>query len=394
MRRLANAIKTDYTLGYVEEVDGAIPATPIFQSLRKSDCTLEGAQDEITSDVKLPDNRIPNESDIGTVSNKGDITTEFNADEQDDFIAASFLNTWKTNAAGTGSGYEADGAHPVGATALKVKSGTGTILSGNTVTVGGNSYVCAGDISAAGYVPLTSPITAAIADEAGVTIAANTNAKVLTLGTTRRLFALVKKYYQTPVEYQLFSGIQISQYKVEHSRKSHVKQTFSVMGADWKDKSQSLPVAGMTVANPLTTKAYTTLEGSIRIGDTYAELVQNRQVTDVDCTINNNMETTDALYETEAIESSLGDLVISGNIGVWNSDNMDYYNDAKAGAYKYITVTNSRTYNGKKTTYILILYVKLKAPSESKDGNKYKYTIPFQMYSTDGIRMIKITETV
>ena len=148
------------------------------------------------------------------------------------------------------------------------------------------------------------------------------------------------------------------------------------------------------MADPLTSKAYTTLEGAIRVGDSYNTLVQNRQVAGFDCTVNNSMETTDALYETEAIESSIGDLVISGNLNVWNSDNMDYYNDAKAGAYKYITVTNSRTYNGKKTTYILILYVKFKAPSESKDGNKYKYSIPFQMYSADGIRMIKVTETV
>lgn len=62
--------------------------------MRNSDNTIVGATDEITSDVKIPDTRIPSESETGTSSSSGDLSTEWNIDEQDDFFASLLCSEW------------------------------------------------------------------------------------------------------------------------------------------------------------------------------------------------------------------------------------------------------------------------------------------------------------
>lgn len=76
-------------------------------------------------------------------------------------------------AAGSGANYVLNGAHAAGATAIIVKTGTGTILAGDVLTIGAHKYVVAsgGNIAAAGTLTINAPgLRAAGADGDTVTV--------------------------------------------------------------------------------------------------------------------------------------------------------------------------------------------------------------------------------
>lgn len=336
---------------------------------------------------------MPSEADPGGESNSGDISTELFIDEDDDLIAAAFCSSWAANAAGTGNGYVADGAASAGSNTLKVKTGTGTILFGNKVTIGSHTYVCAEDLSAAGTLKLTSALTAAVADGDEITIAANSGMKQLALGNTRRTFSEIRKYYQEPVAYRWYKGLMVDQLKFDFQLKSKVKLTFSMKGSNNPAETKTLPVTGATFAAAGTTKSFTTMSGFVKLGGTIDALAENKQSSGCDLTINNSGETTDGLFQTEAIDSSLGDLIVSGNIGVWNSDITTLQNEAKEWSEKVIQIECHRTVGGVTTTYMIQMTARLKTPTDSKDGNKLKLSIPYQVYGKDNIKVVKTQVT-
>lgn len=78
------------------------------------------------------------------------------------------------NTAGTGINYVIDGtgSTAVGSTSLKLKTGTGTILAGNVITIGGYHYVVT-DALAGGVVTIAAPgLVEAVADGDAVTLGA------------------------------------------------------------------------------------------------------------------------------------------------------------------------------------------------------------------------------
>ena len=109
-------------------------------------------------------------------------------------------------------------------------------------------------------------------------------------------------------------------------------------------------------------------------------------------TINNNLERTPALFEEESIENSLGDFVISGSFDVYNVDALGHtiYNDAVAGSDKILQVAVSRKVSDVTTTYVLTLNVHLGAPTESKNGNKLQFSVPFQVNGDTNLKLQKI----
>lgn len=90
---ITNKIKTYFTtyLGEITSGTGEITLKP----RRVSDNSVAGTAEEITSDIILPDSRIPSTPEVGTESNAGDVATEWNCDgEQDDLFAGVFCNSW------------------------------------------------------------------------------------------------------------------------------------------------------------------------------------------------------------------------------------------------------------------------------------------------------------
>jgi hypothetical protein len=103
--------------------------------------------------------------------------------------------------------------------------------------------------------------------------------------------------------------------------------------------------------------------------------------------INNNMESTPALFETEAIEQSLGDLEITGTLNEFFTDGL-LYNAAKEGDSKKLEIQLTRTVDSKTTKLTIYVNAGLQAPAESGD-KKYSHAIPFKVYGADGFKIIK-----
>lgn len=288
--------------------------------MRVSDNTVAGTAEEITSDVLIPDTRIPSTPEIGSESNSGDLSTEWNIDEQDDLFEAVFCGTWSTVSA---------------------------------------------------------------------------SKKTLTLGDAVNSFCMLKKYPQTPIAYQLFKKIYVNQLTMDFATDAFVKLTWNLMGSNNPKKENSDPLSSKspTYANAKTTKSFLTKKGWLKYGDAVGSLVAVRQSPSMNITINNNLERTPALFEEESIENSLGDFVIEGTFDVYNVDALgtQIYNDAVEGLDKVLQVRVQRSVNGTTTAYTLTLNVHLGAPTESKNGNKLQFSVPFKVNKSTDLLLEKET---
>lgn len=283
----------------------------------------------------LPDSRIKSIPETGGESNSGDVSTEWNIDEQDDWFASVLCSEWKNE------DYDES-------------TGLGT--------------------------------------------------KSVELGTKRQTYRFIKKYSQEPVEWQSFKNEQLNQLQISLAVNSFAKLTWSFMGANHPKIETENPITSLenvSYGEASTTKSFKTLEGYLYIGDETSgfdksKMTQNRQSSDFSLTINNNMEKTDALFETEAIEQSLGDFEVSGSMDVYKSGDFSRVlnNDAIDGKEKYILAAVERTVGDKKYTYEIRLIAHLDSSSESKDGNKLKNTINYTVGRVDGLKILKTVATV
>ncbi len=290
---------------------------------RVSDNSVAGTAEEITSDIILPDSRIPSTPEVGTESNAGDIATEWNVDgEQDDLFAGAFCGSW------------------------------------------------------------TSPVN---------------GKSTLTLGDAVKAFLMVKKYPQTPLAWQMYTKQYVNQLTMDFATDAFVKLTWNLMGSNNPKKVFSEPSSydGRTLAygSAKTGKSFLTKKGWLKYGDAIGSLVAVRQSPSMNITINNNLERTPALFEEESIENSLGDFVIEGTFDVYNVDDLGHqiYNDAVDGKDKILQVRVQRNVNGTLTAYTLTLNVHLGAPTESKNGNKLQFSVPFKVNSSANLLLEKET---
>lgn len=311
------------TLYLVKEVDGEIPESAELNPLRYSDCSVVGSIEKIDSDVVLPETRFKATAETGTESNSGDISTEWNIDEQDEMFAGVMCSEWE-------------------------------------------------DVEDDDYEVH----------------------KELKLGVKRNTYSLLKHYPQNPEEWQLFKNEQFNQLTIDFLLNSFVKLTWGVMGANHPKTVTSDPCADCTYLPALTTKSFKTLEGYIKMGDSWDNLKAIRQLPSFSLTINNNLESTQALFEKESIEQSLGDFEVTGNCDVWKADTIatQLSNDAIDGATKCIEIAVTRSYGGKDYTYIIKIEGHLDDSTESKDGNKLKNTINFSVGSAEGLKFIKLVK--
>ncbi len=226
--------------------------------------------------------------------------------------------------------------------------------------------------------------------------------KELVLGTSKDVYALIKYFDQDPKEWQVYTGIQVNQMSITMALNSFVKMSFELLGSNNPESVGVNPYADSKYEYDvaLTTKAFKTLAGSLEIGDSESNLVALRQAPNFDLSINNNKESTDALFETESIEQSDGDFDVSGNLEIWKADEigMSIKNDAIRGADKVISVSVYRDWydvsdsKSKRTTYEILLHAHFTDPTEPKDGNKFKVAIPYTVNIENGIKFTKVVK--
>ena len=216
--------------------------------------------------------------------------------------------------------------------------------------------------------------------------------KELVLGDEFHEFLMVKKWTQAPVEWQKFTHEQVNSVSIAFALKSLVEMTWNLMGSNNGPKLTENPYPGATIAETMDTRAMKTLAGAIYLGTSLESLVQNRQIDDMNVSITNNKETTDALYETEAVEQSDGDFEVTGDFRVLNSGAVgrELHNAALNGETRWLKIVNYRDVDGHKVQYELLLKTHLDKATDSKDGNKFKYQIEWTMDGADGIKFTKL----
>lgn len=317
-KAIANRIKTYFTLFFGEEEDGELPSGVRMYPVRMSDCSVAGTAEEVTSDVILPETRIPSTPEIGSESNSGDVSTEWTADELDAWFAGVFCGDWSEESGGRRS---------------------------------------------------------------------------LKFGDKVHSFSLLKRYSQKPEAWQLFTKEFINQLTMDFSTDSFVKLTWNFMGSNNPEKVTSDPLADKSPVyeEAMKTKSFMTTKGFIKLGDDKDGLTPMRQGSSMNITINNNLERTPALCEEESIENSLGDFDVQGNLDIYDADDTgrELYNDGVRGKDKVLQVRVSRTVGTVTTSYTLTLNVHLGAPSESRNGNKYQFSLPFTLNSVDDFDFVK-----
>lgn len=322
---IQNRIKTNFTLYAGNEVNGELGNGVEMKPLRFSDCSIAGTAEEIKSDVILPETRIPATPEIGSQSNSGDISTEWNVDEQDDLFAAAFCGEWETDAN-------------------------------------------------------------------------NSHRKTLTLGNAMKTFSFLKHYAQNPEAWQLFKKCFVNQLTMDFATDAFVKLTWNVMGSNNPEKVTSDPLSALSPVykDASTTKSFLTRSGFIGFGDTVDTMTALRQSPSMNITINNNLERTPALFETESIENSLGNFDVSGTLDVYDADDKGraIYNDAVGGKDKVLQVCVERKIGDVTTKYTLTMRVHLSAPTESRNGNKYQFSIPWTLNDIQDFSLVKEDDAV
>lgn len=82
-------------------------------------------------------------------------------------------------AVGTGTSYVLNGTHAVGTKSITVKTGSGTVVAGDIVTIDSHNYVATSDIAAAGTFTIASGLLVAGADGDTVTIASQSTRNIV-----------------------------------------------------------------------------------------------------------------------------------------------------------------------------------------------------------------------
>ena len=306
----------------VEEVSGAVPSNPNLQPMRISDNGITGTAEEITSDIVLPESRIPSTPEVGTESNAGDVITEWNIDEQDAWFAGVFGSSWYTV--------------PSSETGKK------------TLTLGGvdaNHPIASHIFSLFEKFPQTPVLWQHYKNEC-----------INSLSMDFATDSFVKLTWN-------FMG----------SNNPKMTDTIDATGTpvflDRKDTKSFITKSGMW----------------LKIGDTLGTIQAVRQCPSMNLSINNNLERTPALGEDESIENSLGNFDVDGTLEVYNVDatGKNLYNDAVEGKDKVLQVAVSRKAKVDNVDgtvrYTLTLNVHFGAPTKSKNGNKLQFSIPFKV---------------
>lgn len=329
-KAIINKIKTEFSTYLAKEDDSGDIVDPL-QPIRCSENGIEGAVEKIESEVKLPNSRIKSTPENGAESSSGDISTEFNVDEQDELLASVFQNDWQDK----------------------------TLTQDET--------------------------------DAGMT-----SKKILEIGVKKTCWTMIKEFKQAPAEWQKYTGLQINQLAITCAMDDFVKMVWSFMGDNCPRIDTTDITQGHTIGDMLKTKSLKTTSGALLYGNDFDTLVPLRQASEFDITLNNNKEATYALFETKAIEMADGDLEVSGTLDIWRVDNTatGFLNDAIDGKDKCFQISFERTDGTAKTAYTFQIKAHLDSPTNSKDGNKFKVSIPWTMNSVDGIKVIKEVYTV
>lgn len=163
----------------------------------------------------------------------------------------------------------------------------------------------------------------------------------LVTGTTRRSFAILKRNLDIGVD-TVYRGCQINQVQLNCPLQEKITAVFSVVGKS--EESYTVP-ADAVFGTATTTDYMTTFEGSLSVAGsafTYA--------TDLNATLNNNIEAKYSLFERDAYAMREGMIDVTGQLSAYIEDDTlkDAYRNETDTAF-IITMTDAKTGGNKYT---------------------------------------------
>ena len=134
---------------------------------------------------------------------------------------------------------------------------------------------------------------------------------VIQTGTTRTSFSILKRNLDIGLD-TIYTGCEVSQLKLACPLQEKVTATFSIIGAD--EQEYTAP-SGTTFGTPSTTDFMATFDGGFTIGGTAFHAG-----TDLNLTINNNMNAKYSLFQRNAYTIKLGMADITGDLSAYVED--------------------------------------------------------------------------
>jgi hypothetical protein len=198
---------------------------------------------------------------------------------------------------------------------------------------------------------------------------ANADVHDLVPGVKQRSFYSLKEYTQDPVKYQLFKNLQVNSLNMTLSVQSFIQLVFNFMGGNNPQLAGTSPVSLASKVAAMTTERFITTKGFLKFDG-----VARTKCSDASLVITNNMESVNALFQTEAIEKSLEKLDITGSVTEYLTDG-ELYNLAKEGASGVLEYSVNRG----DAIYTFIMNISFDNSTINKSG-RLSAVLPFKTY--------------
>lgn len=349
--------------------------------------------------------RAPSEPLNGSESSSGTVNTEFPTDEFDSWFAYVMCNSWaEKHKATLKITHDATDSDDITISLPDATDVTVSVAENDTIAEVVEKIVSS-ENSYSPYVAKVSPFASDTVEfeivgehtfvdttepefdggDSGVTgvMAGIFNAKELTPSDIQKTFYVLREYTQNPAKYQLFKGMKVNQLTMSCEVDAFVKLAWELQGVDNPTKVDVSPVSLTNPKPNFTTKSMTTMNGALKVNG-----VANRQSSTFELTLNNNMEATPALFEKEAIESSLGNLEITGSVTEYFTTG-ELYNRAINGEKTPIEISFNGMSGTDKVKYVFEVMTKFDPPTEDGD-TKLSHTLGFKTFGQNRMRITKV----
>jgi hypothetical protein len=305
-----------HSMGYIPEVTfGVIPATPAFKALRHNSTTLNLTKNTFASG-ELRSDRMTADMRTGAKVVGGNIVSELAHTSADDFLEALMCGTWairSTVTLSTISAASADNSFNDSANGF-ITAGfiVGDVLTTTSFTSGAdNTAVAVVTSVTAGKMIVTGPTL--VTEAAGAPRTITANARVLKIGTTRRSFAIERRFNDV-AQFLRYAGCEFNTLALTADTTKIVDMTLGLMGQTMVE--DTVIVAGATYPAALTTSPMDAMTGTITEGGTVIAVV-----TAISFNLTNGMQPRHVIGNGGlTLEPSIGRALLTGQLTAYFQD--------------------------------------------------------------------------
>lgn len=306
---ISAVLETDY---------GVTPASPVMSRIRHTGTNIGLSKNTFISEELRADRQI---SDFrhGARQIGGDIVTELSYASFDAFLEAVLCGTWAVGATKTAATISAAASD-----SSVNDSGNGFVTAGfkvaDIITISGFTGTPANNKRAkiasvaAGKLILTDLLGVALVlvdDAAGESVTIVTTGNRLKAGVVRRSFSVLREFSDiagADLPFLLYNGVEFSKLALNVTVDAIIKATFSVVGRNQEDPTETAPGSTTYVAQN-TNPSMDSFGGALLEGG-----VTNAVITEIQLTLDNGITPRFVVGSDKTIVPSIGRSNLSGQI--------------------------------------------------------------------------------